>query len=91
MKWRDTVWFVLPTFFWVGVLSGCAWFQGDPEDPVSRACPPQGLAGLEARFVTEASVACKAEGAHSISECKAYPEIRDRYRAERGRWVECQP
>lgn len=70
----------------IPLVFGCTWLQQQTEGP----CPPTDLAAIEARFVVEATRACRAEGAETLAECKAYPAIRDKYRAERDAYVECK-
>ncbi len=72
--------------FYMTVMS-CAVAKEATQGP----CSPADLASIEARYVTEAVTACKAEGAADTETCKAWPAIRDRYRAERARYVECAP
>ncbi len=54
-------------------------------------CPKVDLAELEAEYIAESVRECKAEGATSRATCKAWPAIRDKYRARRAAYVECQP
>lgn len=73
--------------FWfvVVLLAGCAAVQ----KAESKPCPPSDLAKIETEFMIEATRACRAEGAKSVYTCKAYPAIRDKYRAERADYVRC--
>lgn len=72
----------------IALFTACAGAYRDAHKP---GCMPVDLAAIEAEYVTEATAACKAEGAHSTAECKAFPAIRDKYRAKRAAYVECKP
>lgn len=70
----------------VGLLLGCSALAA--KNPPT--CPQTDLAKLEAEYVAEAVLACKAEGATSAATCKALPAIKAKYDAKRKAWVECK-
>lgn len=70
-------------------IMGCAWLGEQVRAEQAEPCPPSQLAEIETAFTIEAIAACRAEGAKSAAECKAFPAIRDKYRAERAAYVEC--
>lgn len=72
-------------FLMMLILTGCAPARALDTGP----CAPEDLAKIEAAFVAEAVLTCRAEGAKTIESCKAYPSIRAKYAAKREAWVKC--
>ena len=52
-------------------------------------CSPADLAAIESAYVREAVTTCKAEGAKTVTRCRALPAIKAKYAREREAWVEC--
>ena len=57
--------------------------------PFRPACAAEDGARIEADYVAEVVKACKAEGANSLTTCKAAGPIRERARERRAEWVRC--
>lgn len=74
-----------PSLVVVAALSGCGVFAAD--SPGDR-CSAEALAELESEYVLTVLVVCRA---HETPEaCPQYPQIRDRFAAQREEWIACR-
>jgi hypothetical protein len=71
---------------WVSLFPAVVWAAACAAEP-ARVCSAEGLAQIEAHYITEAVAACAG---HTADACPALPAIKDKYKIIREDWVRCQ-